>query len=88
MSRGRVMKNELAAVPSLSVETPLLQLLNNAPADDLVRRYSVDAKLAAQIVAHRPYTSDLEILEKAIIPKRAYERIARQLRSADGSAAP
>jgi hypothetical protein len=83
-----VIKNRLADLRSRSADTPLLQVLNNVSADDLVRRYSVNAKLAAQIVAHRPYTSDVEILEKAIIPKRAYERIAKQLRSAHGSGVP
>ncbi|HZQ24371.1 MAG TPA: hypothetical protein VFA89_16405 [Terriglobales bacterium] len=61
--------------------SPLLHLLNVLSMDDLVRLHGVSADLAEKIVTHRPYLTEHEILERAVIPKRAYERIVKELRS-------
>jgi DNA uptake protein ComE-like DNA-binding protein len=65
-------------------KSSLLHLLNVLSMDDLVRLHGVSANLAEQIVSHRPYISEQEVLERAVIPKRAFERIVKELR-ADGS---
>jgi DNA uptake protein ComE-like DNA-binding protein len=60
-------------------EANLKQVLNHASANDLVARYGISGSLALKIVAHRPYHSETDVLEKAVIPKRAYERLRRHL---------
>ena len=66
-------------------EANLKQVLNHASVSDLVARYRISGSLALKIIAHRPYHSEMDILEKAVIPKRAYERLRRHLQtSANG----
>jgi DNA uptake protein ComE-like DNA-binding protein len=68
-----------------TLETHLKQVLNHASAGDLVARYGINQHLAAKIVANRPYRSDIDVLEKAAIPKRAYERLKRHLQQSGHS---
>jgi DNA uptake protein ComE-like DNA-binding protein len=60
-------------------EGHLKTVLNQASARDLVAQYGISGNLALKIVAHRPYQSEADVLEKAAIPKRAYERLLRHL---------
>jgi DNA uptake protein ComE-like DNA-binding protein len=61
------------------LEGHLKDVLNHATIGDLVRHYGINQQLATKIIANRPYTSELEFLEKAAIPKRAYEQLRRHL---------
>jgi DNA uptake protein ComE-like DNA-binding protein len=60
-------------------EGHLKQVLNHATANDLVAQYRISGNLALKIVAHRPYQSEADVLEKAAIPKRAFERLLKHL---------
>ena len=63
--------NKDRADPSRSLH----KIFNEATRDDLVAAYALSAELADKIIAKRPYASELDILEKAVIPKRAYEQL-------------
>jgi len=63
----------------------LRRILNEAPVEEFVDRYKVASDVAESIVAHRPYSSDVDILERAIIPKRAYEQLVTQIIEVLGS---
>jgi len=64
-------------MPDAVVE--LLRVLNEAPLQEFVDRYKVVSDVAELIVAHRPYVSEVDILERAILPKRAYEQLVTQI---------
>lgn len=66
-------------------KTQLHRILNDAPAEELTKRYGIAAELAKKIVAHRPYQSEVDILERAILPKRTYEQLVTQIITALGS---
>jgi DNA uptake protein ComE-like DNA-binding protein len=65
------------------LEGHLKQVLNHATATDLVARYGISGNLAMKIVEHRPYHSETDVLEKAAIPKRAFERLLKHLQEAE-----
>jgi DNA uptake protein ComE-like DNA-binding protein len=48
-----------------------------------VARYGISGTLAMKIVEHRPYHSETDVLEKAAIPKRAFERLLKHLQEAE-----
>jgi hypothetical protein len=53
----------------------LQKIFNEAPREELLAAYGKNAEIVDKIIANRPYASELDILEKAVIPKRAYEQI-------------
>ncbi len=57
----------------------LHRIFNELPAQELTVRYGVAAGIAHQIVAHRPYRSEVDILERAILPKRTYEQLVTHI---------
>ena len=61
----------------------LKDVLNHASADVLIAQYGISGNLAMKIVAHRPYYSESDILEKAAIPKRAFERLLKHLQESE-----
>jgi DNA uptake protein ComE-like DNA-binding protein len=65
------------------LEGHLKQVLNHATANDLMAQYGISGHLAVKIIAHRPYQSEADVLEKAAIPKRAFERLLRHLQPFD-----
>jgi hypothetical protein len=42
------------------------------------REFHIHAEIADKIIAHRPYESEADLLERGILPKRAYERLRRE----------
>jgi DNA uptake protein ComE-like DNA-binding protein len=63
----------------------LHRVLNEAPAEELTERYKIAPEVVEEIVGHRPYQSDVDILERAILPKRTYEQLATQIVTILGS---
>ena len=63
----------------------LHRILNEVPAGELTDRFGVAAGIADEIVAHRPYRSEVDLLERAILPKRTYEQLVTQLIEVLGS---
>ncbi len=63
----------------------LLLVLNEASLEEFGDRYKVSADVARQIIAHRPYQSDVDFLERAILPKRTYEQLVTQIVTARAS---
>jgi DNA uptake protein ComE-like DNA-binding protein len=65
--------------------TELQRVLNEAPAEELTDRYKIAPDVVQEIVAHRPYQSDVDLLERAVLPKRTYEQLVTQIISILGS---
>jgi len=65
--------------------TEVLRVLNETPSAELTDRYKIVPDIAARIAAHRPYQSEVDILERAILPKRAYEQLVTHIIEALGS---
>ncbi len=57
----------------------LRRILNEATAEEFSRRYGVAGEIARKLVAHRPYHSETDILERAILPKRCYEQLVTRI---------
>lgn len=77
---------EMSGAPAKQSNT-LLQAMNSASSRELMGLCGVSARLADQIVQHRPYASEDDVLERALIPKRAFDRIRKQFNIARSSAA-
>jgi DNA uptake protein ComE-like DNA-binding protein len=52
--------------------------LNTASRERMTREFRIHAEIADKIIAHRPYESEADLLERGILPKRAYERLRRE----------
>jgi hypothetical protein len=52
--------------------------LNTASRERMRREFHIHAEIADKIIAHRPYESEADLLERGILPKRAYERLRRE----------
>jgi PilZ domain-containing protein len=63
--------NKDRADPSRSLH----KIFNEATRGELLAGYGLSAEFVDKIIAMRPYASELDILEKAVIPKRAYEQL-------------
>ena len=60
-------------------DTRLLIVLNEAAWKELTEAYSLNPTIADRIVANRPYASNIDFLERAIIPKRAYDQLRAEI---------
>ena len=62
-------------------------ILNRATYDELTSVHRVQAATAEAIAANRPYTSEIDILERRIVGKRIFKRLQRHLRNSANRAA-
>jgi DNA uptake protein ComE-like DNA-binding protein len=62
-------------------------ILNRATYDELTSAHRVQAVTAEAIAANRPYTSEIDILERGIVDKRIFKRLQRNLRNSAKRAA-
>ena len=60
---------DAGTVMSDPADTRLLIVLNEATWKELTEAYSLNPPIADQIVANRPYASNIDFLERAIIPR-------------------
>ncbi len=63
----------------------LRRIFNELSIRELTGHYGVAAAIAREIVAHRPYHSEVDILERAILPKRTYEQLVTHIIEVLGS---
>jgi len=52
--------------------------------EQLIKEFRIHSSIADKIVDGRPYASEVDVLERAILPKRAYERLRRGFLSRRG----
>jgi DNA uptake protein ComE-like DNA-binding protein len=55
-------------------------IFNHASVDELTSVFGIEPGIAAAIVQHRPYESEIDLLERGVIPKRVFEQLCRRLR--------
>jgi hypothetical protein len=65
----------------------VVQVLNTASVVEFASRYRIAPEIAQQIVARRPYDSEVDIIERAILPKRLCEQVITQIVTVLGSEA-
>jgi len=73
---GRVERDK--ADPGTPTSSRFQIFLNTASRERLTREFRIHAAIADQIIAHRPYASEDDLLERGILAKRAYERLRRE----------
>lgn len=65
----------------------VVRVLNTASVEEFAGRYRIAPEIAAEIVARRPYHSDIDIIERAFLPKRLCEQVITQIVTVLGSEA-
>ena len=65
----------------------VVEVLNKASVVEFTSRYRIAPEIAQEIVARRPYHSELDIIERAFLPKRLCEKVITQIVSVLGSEA-
>ncbi len=63
----------------------LHRIFNEVSVTELTTHYGVAAAIAREIVVHRPYRSEVDILERALLPKRTYEQLVTHIIEVLGS---
>jgi len=68
---------EGGGVSNTPVQSPFQVFLNTTSREQLIKEFRIHSSIADKIVDGRPYASEVDVLERAILPKRAYERLWR-----------
>jgi DNA uptake protein ComE-like DNA-binding protein len=55
-------------------------IFNHASLEEMTTMFGIECSVAEAIVQHRPYESEIDLLERGVIPKRAFEQLCRRLR--------
>ncbi len=61
-------------------QAPLELILNHATLEEMTQVFGIEGSVAEAILQHRPYESEIDLLERGVIPKRAFEQICWRLR--------
>lgn len=65
----------------------VVNVLNSSSVEEFTGRYRIAPEIAQQIVAQRPYHSEIDIIERAFLPKRLCEKVITQIVTVLGSEA-
>jgi DNA uptake protein ComE-like DNA-binding protein len=55
-------------------------ILNNASIEEMISVFGIEPGVAELVVQHRPYESEIDLLERGVIAKRAFDQLCWRLR--------